>query len=521
MELNKISAMIQRRHPEYMAKLEHWNFLQSTYEGGRKWFDSNIFKYLKEGSDEFKERVKRAYRFNHSREIVDLINKYVFRGEIIRQKEDTPDSIVNFWGRATRRDVDISTYMRYISKLSSIFGRIWVVVDSVNLGSGESKKEADVRIYSYEVTPQNALDMSFDEAGNLNWILIRETGRDDTDPLNCTGRVFYRYRLWTRSEWFLFEPNGVIVENGKEMDRVELSDQGEHNLGIVPVFPVDHMISESEFTSPSLIDDIAYLDRAVANYLSNLDAIIQDQTFSQLAMPAQGLLPGEDDHTKLIEAGTKRIFTFDGEASSPPFYLSPDPKQAQMLITAIKQIINEIYHSVGVAGERTKQDNSMGIDNSSGVAKAYDFDRVNSLLVAKSASLEQAEVNLMKLVLLWSGKEQEAEELNGFEKQSYISYPSSFDARSLYDELDITNRIELLTAPIEMKRYQLKRLADKLYPYMSKSDREALESSIDAMQDATESLIDKYKSTMGSLKNNQQTDNLKDDAITNEAETDK
>ena len=49
--------------------------------------------------------------------------------------------------------------------------------------------------------------------------------------------------------------------------------------------------SESPYFSPSLIDDIAYLDRAVANYLSNLDAIIQDQTFSQLAIPVQSLLP--------------------------------------------------------------------------------------------------------------------------------------------------------------------------------------------------------------------------------------
>jgi hypothetical protein len=46
----------------------------------------------------------------------------------------------------------------------------------------------------------------------------------------------------------------------------------------------------------------------------------------------------------------------------------------------INKIINEIYHTVGLAGERTKQDNAMGIDNSSGVAKAYDFERVNAAL---------------------------------------------------------------------------------------------------------------------------------------------
>ncbi len=29
-----------------------------------------------------------------------------------------------------------------------------------------------------------------------------------------------------------------------------------------------------------------------------------------------------------------------------------------MIITTIQTVINEIYHSVGVAGERTKQDNA-------------------------------------------------------------------------------------------------------------------------------------------------------------------
>ncbi|MCF6933136.1 hypothetical protein L4L51_29350, partial [Klebsiella pneumoniae] len=113
--------------------------------------------------------------------------------------------------------------------------------------------------------------------------------------------------------------------------------------------------------------------------------IIQDQTFSQLAIPVQSLLPGDENHKKVLEFGTKRVFTYDGENGAQPFYLSPDPKQASMIISTVQQIINEIYHSVGVAGERTKQDNAKGIDNSSGAAKLYDFQRVNSLLINKSS----------------------------------------------------------------------------------------------------------------------------------------
>jgi hypothetical protein len=56
----------------------------------------------------------------------------------------------------------------------------------------------------------------------------------------------------------------------------------------------------------------------------------------------------------------------------------------------ISKIINEIYHSVGLAGERTKEDNSQGIDNSSGVAKAYDFERVNALLAPRPTASSES-----------------------------------------------------------------------------------------------------------------------------------
>lgn len=50
MELNdkQIKDLVARRHPEYEKKKEHWDFLASTYAGGRGWFTDNIFRYFKE-----------------------------------------------------------------------------------------------------------------------------------------------------------------------------------------------------------------------------------------------------------------------------------------------------------------------------------------------------------------------------------------------------------------------------------------------------------------------------------------
>lgn len=481
MEQTELSKIIKRRHPEYADQLDHWNFLSLTYKGGRAWFDDNIFKYHKEGDSEFKARLKRAYRFNHSREIVDLVGKYSSRG-VIARSESAPEVLKQFWLSASRKGWDIDQFMRVVGRKSSTMGRIWLVVDATQYEGAVSVADANEgghSVYAYEVMPQDVLDMGYDDDEELTWIMIRETARDDSNPLSVASARYSRYRIWTRNGWYLIEPKGGEQEGFKITD-------GQHDLSVVPVFPVDNAPTSELYTSPALINDIAYLDRAVANYLSNLDAIIQDQTFSQLAMPAQALLPGDDAKDKVIEMGTKRVFLFDGEGGQP-VYLSPDPKQAQMIITAIKQIVNEIYHSVGVAGERTKQDNSAGIDNSSGVAKAFDFERVNSLLLSKGKEAERAERKLCELVLRYKGVYTEGMNTD------YVEYPSVYDVRGFAEEVAISTQFEEITVPIELKRHQLKRVIEKLYPQLSDEDRKDLELAVDSLDDAT----DLFKQALG------------------------
>lgn len=470
----RLRKFIERRHPKFAELLPHWNFMQATYEGGREWFKDNVFRYIKEGDKEHADRLKRAYRFNHTREVVDLINKYLFKQAITRNVVDAPECLQNFWKRSTKNGLTIDDFMRQVSKRTSQYGRVGIVVDmskptcGVEVVSKADEAKAQLQAYAYIVGPQQLLDYSFDEHGHLQWILIHEIGRDDKDPFSSTGEQIHRYRLWTTESWTLYEEQKVGNSKKTKIVRV---DGGDHELGEVPVILADHMIGEEEYAAASMIDDIAYLDRAVANYLSNLDAIIQDQTFSQLAMPAQNVLPGEDTADKLIEMGTQRVFLYDGDSNTAPFYLSPDVKQADLIIDAVNKIIGEIYHTVGLAGERTKQDNAVGIDNSSGVAKAYDFERVNALLVAKSDSLEWVEERVARLVAKWHGETiQPTEEI--------ISYPDNFDTRGLYDEFDIAARLMLIDAPDSVRRKQMEAVLDRLFPQLAKDIKRKMQSEL-------------------------------------------
>lgn len=485
-----LDELIKKRHPEYSEFESHWTFLNSTYQGGRTWFKDNIFKYFKEGDTEYQDRIKRSYRFNHSKEVVELVNKYIWRSEAVRSK-DAPVSIQNFWRKSTKNKWSISQFMQTVSKRTSIYGRIWIVVDSnyvkqdVNISQADAKTNGH-KTFAYIVRPQDMLDMGYDENDDLLWVLIRESVRDDVSVLS-TGDVTYRYRIWTREEW-------MIIEKDKR-GQLKITNQGENSIGVVPVFAADNLIGDGKYTAPSLIGDIAYLDRACANYLSNLDAIIQDQTFSQLAIPAQALINENDidAEKRMVELGTKRVFTFDSEGGVP-MYLSPDPKQASVITDVVTKIINEIYHSIGLAAERNASDNSMGIDNSSGVAKAYDFERVNALLVGKAQALELAENKIVEMVLRFSGEWNE----NYFsDKDKFVKYPLNFDIRGFQDELSISERIEAITAPLELKKYQLKRVAEKLYPEIPKAEHDKLVAAIDKMEDATDLLKNSFGESDG------------------------
>ena len=44
MTKDPIVTLIESRHPCYEENLEHWKFLEDTYEGGRDWFEHNIFR---------------------------------------------------------------------------------------------------------------------------------------------------------------------------------------------------------------------------------------------------------------------------------------------------------------------------------------------------------------------------------------------------------------------------------------------------------------------------------------------
>ena len=114
--------------------------------------------------------------------------------------------------------------------------------------------------------------------------------------------------------------------------------------------------------------------------------------------------------------------------------------------------------------QRTSKDNAVGTDDSSGVAKAYDFERLNSLLTTKSASLQNAEDKLIELIAQWNGDAIPLPGDDDDDGQKLVQYADTFDIRSLYDEFTVAERLQLVDAPELVRQTQMQTLITKMFP---------------------------------------------------------
>lgn len=467
-----IVSLISRRHPHYDELLGEWELFYHSYLNKRAYVDLNLFRFHKEGDREYAARLERAYRENHSKRIVDLINAYLFKEGVTRKTDNARlkkwISNVNGAGRP------LNKFMKLASQWSSVMGRIYIVVDKKSLPEDEKtgtmmdNLNPKAMPYLYCVMPQDMLDIAFDDAGRVKWCLVREVYRDDDDPFDAAEDESERYRLWTGGEWFLYDAEGKEI------------GYGETGLPGPPVVILDNEEID-QYSGQSMLGDIAYLDRAIFNNWSRLDAIVCDQTFSQLIFPIEGLPPEivEDRQLreKFLTLATNRILLYSAMAQTPPQWISPDASQAAFILDMTLKLTKQLYAKVGMQAETAEE-----VKTQSGVAKAYDFDKLNSLLAAKADNLEQAEISIIELVKQWMGDTGATIE---------IDYPDEFDVRGLMDEIALAESLSVLAISQTFLKEIEKQIAAKALP----------KAGDDTMKKIFEEIDQKPEDIMGTMTN--------------------
>lgn len=452
--------VLDQRHPLYLANADDWRFYNDSYIGGRRYTEgSALFPHFRETDKSYQDRVKRSYFVNLCAKVVDLYAAFVFKEEPSRSTEDA--ALTEFFADADRAGTPLTNLMRNaVCANGLIFGHAVIVVDLPSVDAAPRTKADDQRLklrpYVTVYTPLDVVDWSLDRDGQYVFLRVLESAPDITDPmaLRPTEAEAFRYRTWTRTEWFLQEADGTMVE------------QGTHGLGVVPAIRAilrPHLMYRD--IGVSILRDIAPLNRALFNYASLLDEQLYRQTFPILTIAVTESFTKEKAKEVIAEVGTNNGLFFDGKGS-PPGFIAPPVDSANVLTARIDAAAKEII--------RLAKLQEKGGADKSGVAWRYEFQESNASFAQIARSLEEAEEQAVRLYYRWMGMEPPA---------FSIEYPSEFNIRALNEEIEETMALLEMRISPTFDRELKKRMVDSALPSADSETKQEMVDEIDEEPD--------------------------------------
>jgi hypothetical protein len=257
--------------------------------------------------------------------------------------------------------------------------------------------------------------------------------------------IKYNYRLWTRTEWVLYDADYTEI------------DRGNHQVGRVPVDVVYDKPSKKvkSFSGISSIADISFIARDIYNKCSELNEILRNQTFAFLTI--QGKSSDYDE----ISVGTSKALLYP-EGMNAPVYVSPPSDNATTLMAHIDKQISKIFQLAKLDGGSASQ--SQQVDIQSGVSKAYDFHETNAALAKKAGHMEDGEYRLWSTFAAWEGKEFDGS----------IQYSRDFNVKELMADLTEAEKFMRMTMGESFEKKVKEELIKKKFPRMPSDEVEKM-----------------------------------------------
>lgn len=424
-------------HPEYQANLQKWIKYERCYESDDIY--TYIHKHLRESEDNYKDRVGRGYYYNYCASVVDLFVAYLFHAPITRDPKSLQSEFGPFYENADLAGNKYVYLMQTAATFAQVFGHVGILVDVPRIdeapASEKERIEKGIRPYCTIVRATQIKDWELDNHGNFEWVKIEiarpEPSRTWNKSIDVEAKNFL---IWTRETWEEWRVSG---------DTATIVAKGNHSLGVVPFVIVrnEKMSSHSWFGS-STIRDISDINLAILNWSSFGDEEIAERCLNILAMERdQGDAPAVLSHSNVLEYAP---------GASPPQYLQPGSTPLEMIGKWIDRAKDEIYRLAKLGGST----GLLGVrEATSGIAYAYEFNETNQSLAKKAESLEQAEVEIHRLVAKWMGKN-----FDGM-----ITYPKEFGVDDFITEFQILAEARAnLTSETALKELE-KKLASKLF----------------------------------------------------------
>ena len=333
-------------------------------------------KHPREDAKNYAFRQELAYYLNHTAPILNACVDPIFKDEISRDYNEGSAELEVFMNNVDRLGTTLQEFMRFNATQSKLYGVIYILVDNVaeigeTMADVVSKRQLP---YLYAIEPKNVYDWLVSDIGELERFSYKST------VFNEKEEPVIQYHTWTKTDWIVRDVEGKTIA------------RGDHNLGRVPVVQwFGRSSKKTDILPPPEFLSIAKTNKQIYHQCSLLTQILNMQTFSTLTLPDNG--QGAAD----ITLGTNNVLLYPAESSHAPGFIAPDRGPAEILMSSIKTLTDDMYRLSGI-------NSVIGVQEAkSGVAKQWDFERTNQRLADFSVQCEGAEKDIIELFELWTG----------------------------------------------------------------------------------------------------------------------
>jgi hypothetical protein len=398
---------IESQHSQYQGMITRWEYFIRSYLGGKEYKDGKFLQQYKlELENEFFDRITYTPLDNHCRNIIHIYSSYLFR--VLPTRElgilENDSTIPYFFEDADLEGRTFDSLMREVQNYASIYGHCWVLVDkpSTNVYTRAEELEQGIRPYLNIYTPENIYDWHYSRSDSGYYILDYLKIRESIDE---SGEYF--------KLWYLDKIDTVYVSS-KNRDEPKLIESVPNPIGRIPAVVVYNQRSPMRGIGVSDLTDIADLQKAIYNELSEIEQIIRISNHPSLVKTR--------DTDATAGAGSIIEIPDNIDANLKPYILQPSGSNLDGVLKSIEHkvdAINRLSHvgAIRATGERIQ----------SGIALRTEFQLLNAKLAEKAKLMELAEEQIWRLYAMW-----QEEQFDG-----KITYPTSFDIRDWATDLEL------------------------------------------------------------------------------------
>jgi hypothetical protein len=433
---------INREHPEYVARKAMWKQYKDLYAGGEQ-LRLNACDYLvrrqKEPAPVYEERLRRVFYENYVGSIVDWYAATLMRREPILLFEGSDAGAKRFYNLLSDdcdlKGTNLHEFFRQRFVQVMVCGSSFVVVDFPKAGDGaQTRAEEDAsgrsRAYLTDYSADQVINWNYDEAGRLDWVVIRTTCLQQSKVSDAKWEKETRWIFYDRETYQIFRKAG-------EAQAVELVDQGRHGLAAqrrVPVFEMKvseglWLMNKAALLQSEHFNKSNALSWALTMGLFASPVIYSDKEWNQVMGESYFIQLGKEDRFGWTE---------------------PEGKVYQIAADNLVRLKDEIYrvcYLMNQAGSSSGGDLRM-----SGLSKQRDFGVTQEVLRAYGDMVKDAMKQVLRAIA----------EARQDEVAIDVSGMDEFDIGDFSNELDDAKKLlDLGIASETLKKQVFKKLAFK------------------------------------------------------------